>query len=127
MSMNTEPKNEKTSDTMTLKPIKAYIIYGGSTQWWTATLVFENGWSAFSHLCSDPCFMKGDLWTRRRERQERLRKMGYEVELVGEPIAGSDKSPEGLLEKHQDASNWQEMADAYKELEKLEKATGATE
>lgn len=94
-----------------LQKIKAYIIYGGSPNWWNATLVFENGWAAFGHLCSSPGFMPGDLWHNRPERQEILRAMGYEVELVLPPMLSD--GPDGLLEKHKDDSNWKDMAAAY--------------
>ncbi len=106
-----------------LKKMKAYIIYGGGNQMLNATLIFENGWSAFSHLCSHPGFMAGDLIEDRPERREILKRMGIgEVEIVGEPIWGSANAPAGLLEKNKDRSNWQAMSDEYKKIrEEIEK------
>lgn len=103
-----------------MKKIKAYIIYGGSPDWYNATLIFENGWAAFGHLCSHPCFMPGDLWLHRKERQDILTEMGYEVELVGDPIAGSNNPlvPEGLTEKNASDVNWKEMAEEYDRIYK---------
>lgn len=43
---------------------------------------FDNGWCAFTHICSDPAFMFGDLWDNRPERQEALKLMGFDVEPV---------------------------------------------
>ena len=101
-----------------MKKIKAYIVYGGSPEWYNATLIFENGWAAFGHCCSHPCFMESDLWESRKERQDILTKMGYEVEIHHEIFAGSDAVPKFLLEKYQDESNYKEMADEYDRIEK---------
>lgn len=99
------------------KKIKAYIVYGGSHEWWDATLVLENGWSAFTHLCSHPGYMAGDLLLKKPKRLEIFKAMGYEVEIEGGPIAGSDNAPPWLIEKYKDQSNWQEFADLYRATE----------
>lgn len=101
-----------------MKKIKAYIVYGGSPEWWNATLVFENGWPAFSHICSHPCFMRGDLLENRKERKRVLKAMGYEVEIVGEPIAGSNNAPKELLVAFENEAGWRPMADEYARVEK---------
>ena len=54
--------------------------------WYHCLAIFENGWSAFSHICSSPGFAPGDLWQRRPERKAILVKMGIEVEDTGEII-----------------------------------------
>lgn len=100
-----------------LKKIKAWIVYGGSSGWYNATLILENGWVPFSHSCSHPCFMPGDLIENRKERKEALEKMGYEIDLQMQPVAGSnDPSVQWLVEKHQNKENWQEMAEQYKNI-----------
>lgn len=101
-----------------MKTIEAYIVYGGSREFWSATLVLENGWAAFGHICSAPGFMPGDLLLHRPERLKVFEAMGYKVEIVGEPIAGSDNSPGWLLERHRDKSQWQSFADEYHRVEK---------
>lgn len=101
----------------TMKKIQAYIVYGGRRQFWSASLVLENGYAAFGHICSDPGYMPGDLLLNRPERQAVFKAMGYEVEIVGEPIAGSDNSPPWLLERHADKSHWEEFAAEYKRVE----------
>lgn len=101
---------------MTKKKIKAYIVYGGSPEWYNATLIFENGWAAFGHLCSHPYYMYEDLWGRRQERQAILEKMGYEVEIVGDPIAGSDNAPASLLLNNQNEVNYKYMSEAYERV-----------
>ncbi len=100
-----------------MQKIKAYIVYGGSPEWWSATLILENGWSAFGHLCSHPSYMPGDLLLHRPKRLAVFREMGYEVEIQGGPIAGSDNAPEGLVAKYQDESNWKAFAEQYKATE----------
>ena len=101
-----------------MKKMKAYIVYGGSGDMLSASLVLENGWAPFGHLCSAPGFMKGDLWGRRTERQEIFKQLGIELEIVGEPIQGSNNAPAGLVALHKDRSNYQEMADEYDRIEK---------
>lgn len=99
-----------------LKKIKAYIVYGGSRGMYNATLLFENGWPAFGHLCSSECFMPSDLWLRRKERQTILEKMGYEVELQDEIFAGSDTVPKWLNDAYDNEAGWKPMADEYKKI-----------
>ena len=101
-----------------MKKIKAYITYSGSPDFWTAQLIFENGWSAFSHLCSSVRFMEIDLWEKRDCRQKILEQMGYEVEIVGEPDPGGKGLPAWLLEKHNDESNYADFRNLYNETEK---------
>lgn len=95
--------------------MKAWIIYGGSPGWWDASLVLENGWVPFGHVCSHPDFMKGDLLLGRTERLAVFDKMGVEIEIVGEPIAGSDNPgiPEGLIEKFKNKDSWKDFAEEY--------------
>lgn len=95
-----------------LKKIKGYIYYSGQDQWLNATLVLENGWAPFGHLCSHPLYMPHDLILRRKDRQETLAKMGYEIELVGEP-QDQNNIPEDLLALNQDESNYKEMSELY--------------
>ncbi len=99
--------------------MKAYIIYGGKPEWYNATLIFENGWAPFGHLCSHPCFMPGDLLLHRPERQAVLARMGITTEIIGEPFAGTDNPllPEGLIALHE-AGAWQSMADEYGRIDK---------
>lgn len=97
--------------------IKAYIVYGGYPNNYSASLIFENGWCAFGHFCSSPGYMPGDLWLNRPERQNALKKMGYEVELHPEIFAGSDASPAWLLEAHKNEAGWKAMSEAYNNLE----------
>ena len=101
-----------------LKKLKAWIVYGGSPEWYNATLIFENGWAAFRHLCSHPCYMIGDLIENRQRRKDVLAKMGYKVDLQDNPIAGSDDDRVAhLIPLNANKNNWQEMQDQYKKTE----------
>lgn len=108
-----------------LKKIKAYIVYYGRPDWYNATLIFENGWSAFGHLCSHPHFMPGDLWERREERQEVLKKMGYEVELHNEIIEDRllPNNHQWLIDNNKNEQLWKPMAEEYERVsQELERA-----
>ena len=98
-----------------LTPIKAYIVYSGKPEFYHAHLIFENGWCAFDHLCSAECFMPGDLWDHRTERQQILKEMGYEVTIEG-IYQSIDSDIKWLIEKNHDAKNWKEMSDQYRAI-----------
>lgn len=66
--------------------LKAWYIYTGQNDWLNAAMIFENGWAPFGHCCSAPGYMPGDLWERRKERQEILKKMSIEVDADPEPV-----------------------------------------
>lgn len=68
------------------RTLKAWYVYEGEPSWYTAMLILENGAAPYSHICSDPYFMPGDLWTRRPERQEAMRAAGITLEIQGDPI-----------------------------------------
>lgn len=81
-----------------LTPLKAWLAYEGQPEWYHASFVCENGAVPYGHLCSHPCFVAGDLWTQREERQEQMRRAGFAIELQnnGEPIHAK-KLPKELL------------------------------
>lgn len=67
--------------------MKAYIVYQGmGHNNFHAALVGDNGYALASHICSSPGFMAGDLWTRRTERQESLKKEFGEIEVDLTPM-----------------------------------------
>ena len=96
-----------------MNKIKAWIVYGGSPEWWDASLILENGFVMAGHICSHPYYMKGDLIEHRAERGEALRRMGYEVEVQGEPIAGSDNAPSFLIEANKNEEGYKEFSEKY--------------
>jgi hypothetical protein len=52
-----------------------YILYEGQPNWYTANGFLSNGFFFGQHLCSHPCFMKGDLYLDRTNRIDALKKM----------------------------------------------------
>lgn len=119
--MTTQASEPKIENPPELKPLRAYIVYGGSRDMLHAMLIFENGWAAFGHMCSHPGYMPGDLIVNRSERQAILAEMGYRVELAGEPIAGSDNAPDWLLAAHKNKAGWEPMADEYAKISARQK------
>ena len=85
--------------------------------WYVCTAIFENGWSAFQHICSAPGFAPGDLWQRRPERQEILKKMGIDVEDTSEIIDDStiDETHPELLAKNKecDQKYWNDLYNSF--------------
>ncbi len=75
--------------------IKAWITWpdGSEFGWYHCTLLLENGWPIYGHLCSSPRFAPGDLWFGRKERQEEWKKAGLELEIV-------DQCPYSKLPAH---------------------------
>lgn len=107
--------NQQTEEVKQLTKLKAYIVYSGDPGWYQATLVLENGWAPFGHLCSHPGFMPGDLIVNRPERQQVFVKMGYVIELTDAPILDKN-APAELIALHK-AKAWQPMADEYARVE----------
>jgi len=64
--------------------IKAWITWpdGSRPGWYHCQLLLENGWPMYGHLCSEPGFALGDLWGRRKERQNEWAKNRLELEIV---------------------------------------------
>lgn len=65
--------------------VKGWITYPDEYKagWCHCHLILENGFAIYGHLCSDPGFAPGDLWFRRKERQEEWKNAGLELEIVG--------------------------------------------
>ena len=99
--------------------LKAWCVYSGEPEWCHFTLVLENGWAPFRHLCSHPGFGPGDLWLRRTERHKVMERMGIEIDLQ----PGTMKQDEFIerfpdtLKKHQ-AKEWQPLSDEYERIKK---------
>lgn len=100
-----------------MKKIKAYIAFSTDNVFGdlACSMVFENGASMFSHICSNRSFVYGDLWGNRRERQTLLEMMGYNVEVI-ERMDG--KLPKEVLERNKNPENYQAFVDEYNQFEK---------
>jgi len=94
--------------------LKAWLAYEGVPDWVHASFVCENGAIPYTHMCSHPCFVAGDLWAHRAERQRQMLAAGFVVEIQnnGEPIRASKLPPE-VLERNK--KNTEEI-DAFYEL-----------
>ncbi len=106
--------------------MKLYYVYSKHcviNGWFHCMAMFENGWVPFGHICSHPGYAPGDLWQRRPERQEILKKMGIEVEDTGELIDDStiDETHPDLFAANQGCNQeyWNEL---YKITEGQSKA-----
>lgn len=64
-----------------MKIMKAWYVYEGKPEWYHATLLLENGAAPYGHLCSHPCFMPGDLWVHRPERQRQMMRAGITLDI----------------------------------------------
>lgn len=98
--------------------MKAYIVYEEFGEDYLASLVLENGWVAFSHICSHSIYMAGDLFLNNRGRKNVFEAMEVNIEIEGRPISKSDSSLRWLIEKNKDESCWREFADEYKRVKK---------
>ena len=107
--------------------LKAYIVYGGSHQWYTCTLIAENGWAIAQHICSHPNFAAGDLWFSRPERAEAMKKIGIDLDVQPGLIHDPDleKTLPGLIAKNKDDSFWKELAQRYSDAFKPGEETGS--
>lgn len=65
------------------RTVKAWITYRGQPGWYTCNLILENGYPMYSHLCSSVGYATSDLWTGRKERQERWKQTGLKLHIVG--------------------------------------------
>lgn len=94
--------------------IKAYMAYSTSGGGLFAYLVLENGCALFDHYCSNESFIYGDLWGNRKERQETIKKMGYELDIQ----KGFNKIPEEVLEKNKTPEEYNDFLALYEKHSK---------
>jgi hypothetical protein len=64
--------------------IKGWITWPDQYEqsWCHCSLILENGWPIYGHLCSHPGYALGDLW--RSERKNDWEKAGLELEIVAQ-------------------------------------------
>lgn len=89
--------------------LKAWFAYSGSPGWFHCTMILENGWAPWSHLCSHPNFAPGDLFIGRKERMELFKKLGIEIDLQG--IVSTDEVPKEVVEKNKDKNNYRQFSE----------------
>lgn len=65
-----------------MQKVKAWITYSGRPEFWTCSLVLENGYIPCSHICSHPIFAPDDLILGRVHRIEAFKRMGVKIELA---------------------------------------------
>lgn len=98
-----------------MKKIKAYIeCKKNGPEMWACSMVFENGAAMFGHLCSAPGYAYGDLWGRRKKRQDILSMMGYQVV----EIEVLEKLPKEILERNRDHKSYKGFMDEYDKKKK---------
>lgn len=61
--------------------MKAFILADGDKDWWNCTLLCEDGWAPFGHLCSHPNYAPGDLWLGRPKRQQAIQELGLTLDI----------------------------------------------
>ena len=98
--------NDRRTSTHTPITLKAWFAYEGVPEWYSASLILENGAVPYGHCCSHPCFVPGDLWTGRPQRHEQMRAAGVTLDIQndGEPIHASKLPAEVLAANKSNAA-----------------------
>lgn len=73
-------------------------------------LILENGFVPYGHLCSNPDFALGDLWTRKPERQKVWLEKKLELEIVG--CCPDAEVPPHVVEAYQSGA-YMQFRDTY--------------
>ena len=105
---------ETKAEEKVLTKLKAWFCYAGKPGWYSCTMVLENGWAPFGHICSHPNFAPGDLFYGRPERMAIFKEMGIEIDA--QPVCEDKELPPELLQKNKEGVGYEHLSKQYEKL-----------